>query len=136
MSVVVGITVVVHIVVAVVMTIIEARVITKIIIIDLIVVTRTIEKGKMRRGTLPNKIFKKTLVIDVERLVFFETISYFQTSCGYVLGIPKPKGKNVKINYVDYSDSMNVTYFDVSDFFEDKDRKIDYLIGDENIHHI
>ena len=48
----------------------------------------------------------------------------------------KSKGKNIKTKYVDDSDPVDVTHLDVLDFFEDKDGKIDYLIGDGNVHHI
>ena len=79
---------------------------------------------------MSNIIFKKTLVIDVKCLFIFKTILYSQTSYGYVLGIPKIKGKNVKTNYVDDLDLVDVTQLDVSDFFEDKHGKINHLIND------
>ena len=93
MGVAIGITVAVDIVVAVIMTIIEVNDIIKIIIIDLVVVIRTIKIRKMRGEHLPNMIFKKALVIDVECLAIFKTMSYSQTSCGYVSDILKVKRK-------------------------------------------
>ena len=48
----------------------------------------------------------------------------------------KSKGKNIETNYVDDSYPVDVTHLDASDFFKDKDGKIDHLIGDGNVHHI
>lgn len=50
----------------------------------------------------------------------------------------KSKGKNVETNYVDDSNPVDVTHLDVShldvsDLFENKDRKINHLIGDGNV---
>ena len=45
----------------------------------------------------------------------------------------KLKGKNVETIYVDDSNSVDVTHLDVSDFFENKDRKINHLISDGNV---
>ena len=47
----------------------------------------------------------------------------------------KSKGKNVETKYIDDSDPVDVTYLDVSDFFKDKNGKIDHLISDGNVHH-
>ena len=48
----------------------------------------------------------------------------------------KSKEKNIETNYIDNSNPMDVTHLDVLDYFEDKVRKIDHLIGDGNVHHI
>ena len=48
----------------------------------------------------------------------------------------KSKGKNVEIDYVDGSDPVDVTHLDISNFFKDKDGKIDHLIGDGNVYSI
>lgn len=54
-----------------VVAIIEVKVIKKNIIIDLMMVIRTIKKGKMKKEHLPNIIIKKILVTNVECLVIF-----------------------------------------------------------------
>ena len=38
------------------------------------------------------------------------------------------------MNYLDLPNGVDMTYLDVSNFFEDVDRKFDNLIGDGNIH--
>ena len=45
----------------------------------------------------------------------------------------RSKGKNVETNYVDDSNPVDVTHLDVLDFFENKDRKINHLIGNGNV---
>ena len=58
----------------------------------------------------------------------------------------KEKGKEIEINFVDHNDledpinyldlpnGMDMTHLDVSNFFEDVDRKFNNLIGDGNVH--
>ena len=57
----------------------------------------------------------------------------------------KEKGKGIETNFVDHNDledpmdlglpnGVDMTYLDVSDFFEDVDGKFNNLIGDGNVH--
>ena len=36
-------------------------------------------------------------------------------------------------NFIDNDDAISLTHFDISDFFEDPNGKIDHLIGDGNV---
>ena len=36
-------------------------------------------------------------------------------------------------NFIDNDGAIPLTYFDISDFFEDPSGKIDHLIGDSNV---
>ena len=45
----------------------------------------------------------------------------------------KAKGKGVEMNFIDGDDPVDLTHLDVSDFFENPNRKIDHLIGDGNV---
>ena len=47
----------------------------------------------------------------------------------------KKKGKEkIETNLINGDDPVEITYLDVSDFFEDPNGKIDHLIGDGNVH--
>ncbi|XP_059658391.1 uncharacterized protein LOC132304671 [Cornus florida] len=41
---------------------------------------------------------------------------------------------NLEMNFIDHDEPVNITNLDVSDFFDDRDRRIDFLIGDGNVH--
>ena len=43
------------------------------------------------------------------------------------------KGNEVEMNFIDSDGQMDLTYLDVSDFFENPNGKIDHLIGDANV---
>lgn len=45
----------------------------------------------------------------------------------------KTKGNEVEISFIDGDGSINITYLDVLDFFEDPSGKIDHLVGNENV---
>ena len=45
----------------------------------------------------------------------------------------KAKGKEVKMNFIDSDDPVDLTHLDVSDFSENLNGKIDHLIGDGNV---
>ena len=47
----------------------------------------------------------------------------------------KAKGKEVEMNFIDSDDPVDLTHLDVSYFFENPNRKIDHLIGDENVYY-
>ena len=58
-------------------------------------------------------------------------LSYAQT-----FGRPLPninKGMEVEMNFIDSGGLVDLTHLDVSNFFENPNRKIDHLIGDENV---
>lgn len=55
----------------------------------------------------------------------------------HLIGLYRASNKrkrNIENNLVNNSDYFDLTHLDVSDFFEDKEGKIDHLIGDGNIH--
>ena len=43
------------------------------------------------------------------------------------------KGIEVEMNFIDSDGQVDLTYLNVSDFFENPNGKIDHLIGDENV---
>ena len=45
----------------------------------------------------------------------------------------KAKGKEIEINFMDHENPIDITHLDISYFFEDQNRKIDYLIGDGHV---
>ena len=45
----------------------------------------------------------------------------------------KAKGKDVKMNFIDSDGPVDLTHLEVSDFFENPNRKINHLIGDGNV---
>ena len=45
----------------------------------------------------------------------------------------KAKGKEVEMNFIDSDGPIDLTHLDVSDFFKNRNGKIDHLIGDENV---
>ena len=45
----------------------------------------------------------------------------------------KMKGKEIEMNFIDSDGSVDLTHLDVSNFFENPNGKIDYLIGDGNV---
>ena len=45
----------------------------------------------------------------------------------------KAKGKEIEMNFIDSDGSVDLTHLDVSNFFENPNGKIDYLIGDGNV---
>ena len=45
----------------------------------------------------------------------------------------KAKGKEVEMNFINSDGLVDLTHLDVSNFFENPNRKIDHLIGDGNV---
>ena len=45
----------------------------------------------------------------------------------------KGKGKKVEMNFIDSDGPVDLTHLEVSDFCENPNGKIDYLIGDGNV---
>ena len=43
------------------------------------------------------------------------------------------KGKEVEMNFIDNDGTVDLTHLDVSNFFENPNKKIDHLIGEENV---
>ncbi|XP_059638424.1 uncharacterized protein LOC132280514 [Cornus florida] len=41
---------------------------------------------------------------------------------------------NLEMNFINHDEPVNITNLDVSDFFDDRDEMIDFLIGDGNVH--
>ncbi|XP_059663750.1 uncharacterized protein LOC132309462 [Cornus florida] len=41
---------------------------------------------------------------------------------------------NLEMNFINHDEPVNITNLDVSDFFDDRDGMIDFLIGDGNVH--
>ncbi|XP_059668728.1 uncharacterized protein LOC132313798 [Cornus florida] len=41
---------------------------------------------------------------------------------------------NLEMNFINHDEPVNITNLDVSDFFDDHDGRIDFLIGDGNVH--
>ena len=45
----------------------------------------------------------------------------------------KAKEKEIETNFMDHENPIDITHLDISDFFEDQNRKIGYLIGDGHV---
>ncbi|XP_059658512.1 uncharacterized protein LOC132304815 [Cornus florida] len=41
---------------------------------------------------------------------------------------------NLEMNFINHDEPVNITNLDVSNFFDDRDGRIDFLIGDGNVH--
>ncbi|XP_059663844.1 uncharacterized protein LOC132309566 [Cornus florida] len=41
---------------------------------------------------------------------------------------------NLEMNFINHDEPVNITNLDVSDFFDDRDERTDFLIGDGNVH--
>ncbi|XP_059654206.1 uncharacterized protein LOC132300916 [Cornus florida] len=41
---------------------------------------------------------------------------------------------NLEMNFINHDEPINITNLDVSNFFDDRDERIDFLIGDGNVH--
>ena len=61
-------------------------------------------------------------------------LSYFKAFGWPLSSLNKNKReKKVEMNFIDSDGSVDLTHLDVSNFFENPNGKIDYLIGDGNV---